>query len=450
MRTLYNLPRQIVPSGSFVVSRAKKEVLDAYLGTCVGVAMADRQAQVGGLIHLLLPEPTGTSQTWRPESYATTGLPMFIRSLCDNGASIERLRASIAGGALVGPVSGQDLSMDIGGRTVEAVEGIIRQRGIPIVKAETGGYFTCKLSLNLITWESEIHPISSRTKGSKFTFKRPTPEQLDEAIQDVHPIPQVALKIIRMFQGQLHNFSEVAREIRQDQVISAKVISLCNSAMFGLRKNIQSIDRAAVLLGEKQLLKLVLSASLENSFPNNGQGYSLCKGGLYRHALGTAAVAEILARHTGAAAPDIAYTAGLLHDIGKVVLDQYLAPISPLFYRRIHVDAVDLVDAENSVFGTDHSETGSSLARSWSLPEALIDSIEHHHNPERSKVNPPLTHLVYVADLIVSRFLVGQEMDRLNTDALDVHLEKLGLSMQHLPVIIDIIPHRVFETSFDG
>lgn len=445
-----NLPRQIVPSGNFAVEGTKRETLEAYLGSCVGVTLCDRSRQVGGLIHLLLPEPAGVGSVWQPESYASTGLPLFIRTLCEAGASVENLTASIAGGALVGPTSRDEMNLDLGGRTVEIVEGILRQRGIPVEMSETGGYFTCRLSLNLINWESEIHPVICGSPPGKFAFKRPTPEELDAAIENVHPIPQVALKIIRMFQVQLHNISDVAQEIRQDQIISAKVIRLCNSAMFGLRKNIQSIDRAAVLLGERQLLKLVLSASLENSFPKNGQGYSLCKGGLFKHALGTAKVSEVLARHTGKVPPDLAYTAGLLHDIGKVVLDQYIAPISPLFYRKMQSGISDSVDAENSIFDTDHTDVGARLGSAWSLPDDLIDTISHHHHPERSGTDIPLTHLVYVADLIMSRFLVGQEMDRLNTDALAECMGRLGLSIPRLPEVVSLIPNEVFRASFDG
>ncbi|MFO7600209.1 MAG: chemotaxis protein CheD, partial [Candidatus Desulfacyla sp.] len=102
------IPRRSVPSGSYVVSESKNLILEAFLGTCVGVSLCDQEAGVGGLIHLLLPEPTSSDIFDQPETYASTGLPLFIKALCDAGASRHRLEARIAGGALVGPLAERD------------------------------------------------------------------------------------------------------------------------------------------------------------------------------------------------------------------------------------------------------------------------------------------------------------------------------------------------------
>jgi putative nucleotidyltransferase with HDIG domain len=441
-----HLRRQPVPSGSFIVSGKKNEILEAYLGSCVGVTLRDREANVGGLIHLLLPEPTGADKDWHPENYASTGMPLFIRALCEAGASKSRLEACIAGGALVGPVSEMDLDLDIGGRTDEIVKEILALEGIPVLETETGGFFTCRLSLDLRNWESRIAPLGNPGNNVlQGPTLRPSQMQLEKAMEEVKPIPQIALKITRMIHDLNHSLQDMADDVRQDQVISAKVIRLCHSALFGSRMAIDSIDRALVMLGEKQFLQLVVSASLENFYPENGQGYSLCKGGVYKHALGTALVCERLAGFTGKIKGDIAYTAGLLHDIGKVVLDQYVAAASPLFYRRSQLDGMDLIAVEEEQFGVTHPEVGGRLAQLWSLPEILTDVIRHHHHPERSTVNPELTHLVYLADLLMSRFLVGQELERLDTKDLVSRLQKVGIASNQLPKVVDSIPRQVFN-----
>ena len=102
---------------------------------------------------------------------------------------------------------------------------------------------------------------------------------------------------------------------------------------------------------------------------NQVKGYSLCKGGLFQHALGVAMVAEGLAKLTGCVSSGVAYTAGLLHDIGKVVLDQYIASATPFFYRRTQVDGIGLCRVETDQFGVTHPEVGERLAESWSLPQ---------------------------------------------------------------------------------
>ncbi len=437
-----------MPSGTYVVSSKKDEILEAYLGTCVGVSLCDRTAEVGGLIHLLLPEPTGVAKPWQAECYATTGFPLFIQALCEAGAQTSRLEACIAGGALVGPVTGESFELDIGGRTTEIVQKILREKAIQVSKTETGGYFTCRLSLDLGTWESKINPIGDHFAPAEKDFKKPTSSEIDRCVHAVLPIPQVALKVLRMIRDSYCSMQDVAEEVRQDQVISAGVIRLCNSAFTAPRTKVDSIDRALVLLGEKMLLQIVVSAALKKFFSDSGKGYALCKGGLFQHALVVAMVAEELAGFTGKASPDIAYTAGLLHDIGKVVLDQYVASAYPFFYRRTQVEGIELCRAETDLFGVTHPEVGARLSESWSLPENLIDTIRYHHVPEQATIQPELTHLVYLADLLMSRFQVGHDLERLNTDALALSLQAVGLSPSEFPVIVDLIPRKIFRRTF--
>ncbi len=239
----------------------------------------------------------------------------------------------------------------------------------------------------------------------------------------------------------------MAQVIRQDQVTSARLLRLCNSAFFGLGRKIDSIDRALVLVGEKRFVQLTILASLEGFFPQAERGYSLCKGGLFNHALGTAIFAETLANFTGKVSADIAYTAGLLHDIGKVLLDQHLTSAYPLFYQRIQADGVDLIAVERETFGVSHTEMGGRLAKHWSLPESLTHAIRYHHHPEQATVDPELVHLVYLSDLLVSGFVTGLELERFKADRFTRRLEKIGLSPSHMPIIIDLIPQSVFESS---
>ncbi len=437
------LSRTVVASGSYACSKEGKVILEAYLGTCVGVTLCDRQAGVGGLIHLLLPEPNDMTSVWRPEVYASSGLPLFIQHLCREGAGKENLEACVAGGALVGTLSQQDLDLDIGGRTVDVVEGILRQEKIPIRKSEIGGYFCSRLSLNLHNWEVEVAPTGISTVAPAGPdFEKPSSERLDRIVEGISPIPQIALKVLRMISDQTYDFDDVAHEIMQDQVMSAKVLRFCNTVFCGVRTRVDSIERALFIVGEKWLRQLIVGAAMEGFLSQKEGGYSLCKGGLFHHSCGTAAVAKCLAQFTGSTPPDLAYTAGLLHDIGKVVLDQYMDCARPLFYRHVQVEGVDLIQAESELFGITHPEAGRRLATQWSIPENLTEAIQHHHQPDRAIVGLELTHLVYLADLIMSRFMVGQELEKLNTHVLASVLDKIGLHPDQLPSLIDRALHE--------
>jgi putative nucleotidyltransferase with HDIG domain len=160
-------------------------------------------------------------------------------------------------------------------------------------------------------------------------------------------------------------------------------------------------------------------------------------------------IAEKLANLTGKIEPSMAYTAGLLHDIGKVVLDQFINSGFPLFYRQLNEGGKNFSEVEKQVLGTDHTEVGASLALKWSFPESLVETIRHHHNPEDAQQYSELVHIVYLADLLMSRFHTGLELERLNTDALVVRLETIGLSISKLPALVDLIPLKVLESSPD-
>jgi putative nucleotidyltransferase with HDIG domain len=440
-----NLRKHHVTSGSFYVSRNTPLILQAFLGTCVGVALYDEEAGVGGLVHLLLPEPISEGSQFQPEKYASTGFPIFLRALYDQGASKNRLKAIIAGGALVGPLVSRDLHLDIGGRTVETVMHYLKQEKIQIEKSETGGFFTCCLNLNMHDWHCKIEPLGLDKLSNKTGIYVPSAHEIERTMEGIQPIPQVALKILRLINEEEHDIKELTEEIRQDQVICAKTLKFCNSAIFGCIKKIDSLDHALAFLGFKNLVKLAISTLMGDFYGRSDSGYSLCKGGLYHHAVGTAIISEKLANLTAKVKPGLAYTAGLLHDIGKVVLDQYIASAYPLFYRQLFEEETDFSSAEITNLGIDHTQVGSDLALSWSLPDSLIDTIRHHHKPENAVRYSELTHVVYLADLLMSRFRTGLELERLSTETLATNLRNLGFSTEKFSDIVDLIPAGVFK-----
>jgi putative nucleotidyltransferase with HDIG domain len=411
------------------------------------VALFDDEAQVGGLIHLLLPEPVSRAGSIQPEKYASTGFPLFLKAVCNEGASKSRLKAFIAGGALVGPLKDRDLHLDIGGRTAETVLQYLKAENIKVEKSETGGFFTCSINLNLLNGQCSIEPALTDPVSTTGEIHLSSAAEIEEAMEAIQPIPQVALKILRLIDSEEYEIKSLAEEIRQDQVISARTLKLCNSAAFAGSNRVESLDQALVLLGLRLLVKLVISVSVNEFFSHSGLGYSLCKGGLYHHAVGTAIIAEKLADYTGRAEPGLAYTAGLLHDIGKVVLDQSIAGAYPLFYRKLFEAENNFSEAEKEILGIDHTQVGSILARKWSFPESLIDIIRNHHEPEKAVRHLELAHVVCLADLLMCRFHSGLELERLNTEALASRMETIGLSTDKFADMVDLIPVGVFESS---
>lgn len=445
MTDIYMNEIKIVPSGSFYSGRTQPAVLQAFLGSCVGVTIYDKVAQVGGMAHFLLPKPISESEFINPDKYASTGLPVFLDQLRELGATNQNMEATIAGGAMVGSISELDMSLNIGGRTAEVVKSILSDEGIQISFAETGGLIACRLDLDLETGKASAQPTLSGPDRSMLDFIKPDPGEIDTTLKNVKPIPQVALKILRMINEGEYDIKKLSAEIKKDQVISAKTLQLCNTAFFNRRGSIDSLEDAILILGQDIIIKSVISVCVRQFFVQPKSSYSLCQGDLYHHALGTAIICERLAARTGIAQPSSAYTAGLLHDIGMVVIDQHMPPESSLFYKKMREQKSGIISAERKLLGIDHCEAGARLAKSWELPETIECCISYHHLPERSDNRCPIVHLVHIADFLMARFYTGMEIELIDVKHLKNRLNSIGLSPGEFIELVDMIPTRTLK-----
>ena len=434
-----------IAAGQFKAGKAQDIVYQAYLGTCLGVALYDQSAQTGGMIHILLPEPTGIASAAFPEKYASTGVIMLIKELIELGAAPENLKASIAGGALVGPVSQQDINLDIGGRSAEIVRSLLEKAGIKTIKSETGGFFTCTLELDMATGKTFIRPAQEYDGQLKPHFNAPSLDNILNTIDQLKPIPQTALKLLRMFQSNRSHLAEITQELSRDQVLAGQTLKLCNSALFTGMMQIDTIKDAVLLLGEDLLIKSVITAAVNAYYNQAGtSGYSLCRGGLFFNAVGVACAAEKIAERSGRVSSKAAYTAGLLHDIGKVVLDQYVAESSPLFFRELSRDNKSFMAIEKKILGITHGETGALLAKRWNFSQSLSEVIRLHHTPELAKNTRDLATVVYLATLIMEKFNSGFNLEKIQTQNFEAALDHLGFTATDLPELIDAIPINAF------
>jgi putative nucleotidyltransferase with HDIG domain len=431
----------IVPSGSMEIRRSGQ--MKAYLGSCVGLAILDTKRHIGGMIHILLPEPLCDIPESQLTYYASTGIPLFLNALVEEGAVREDLSAYISGGALVDPSTHQDLALNIGGRSLDITLRILRENNIPIKFLEASGTIGFCIMLDVGKATCTIEPVikEARAKGIQ-PASMPALSEIGKTIEDLQPVPQIALGIAGMISDEYSDIATIASEIRKDQVLVAEVLKLCNSSYLGIPRKVETIDEAIVILGSKALLQLIITAQAEKLLSCSEKGYSLMRGGLFYHALATARLSEKLSKLHGKIRPDLAYTAGLLHDIGKVVLDQYMARVQPMFYRILMAHGEDSSILEQKIFGINHNLAGLHLAESWKLPEVIKDVVLFHHSADKALKNKELVSLVYVADAITQKFLPGFEIEQINTAPFEDSLNYLGLTpnmiSNALSVLVDI------------
>jgi putative nucleotidyltransferase with HDIG domain len=207
---------------------------------------------------------------------------------------------------------------------------------------------------------------------------------------------------------------QVAAVLAEDPAMSVKVLKLTNSAFYGLAREIESVKQAVMIVGMEAIKNLVLSASVLDMFKGNNIDQE-SQESFWRHSLAAAFCGRMLARKvTGAGSvdPDTAFSSGLLHDVGKMVIACFLSDESAELAKARQADReTEDYQLEERVLGFNHAQIGAYLAEQWKLPRRLIDSIRFHHHPDRCEDETPLAQLVHLADHVAKRTFYDRYQD---------------------------------------
>ena len=213
-------------------------------------------------------------------------------------------------------------------------------------------------------------------------------------------VPTTASKLIALLNNPDADRDEIVQTLRVDNVLTAKLLRVCNSAHTGLKNPVGSIDQAVLILGDSAIYRMVCALGFGPAMGYEQPGQSIEANGLWSHSLSVGLGAEHLTKSNtfNQFAPSMSFTAGLLHDIGKLVLNQVLTPKTRAEIReKISAESLSRVGAEKAVLGVDHAEVGACLLQSWSLPEILVEGVAHHPAPVARPV-AQLSSVVYLAN----------------------------------------------------
>jgi len=200
-------------------------------------------------------------------------------------------------------------------------------------------------------------------------------------------VSPAALKLVGMLEQLDRATEEVVEVLKHDTVLTAKLLRACNASSLALAEPVGSIDQAVLILGYHKILEMALALAFGEALAVPMPGYAVEANELWSHSLVAAVAAELVARElpTGVD-PAVAFTGGLLHDLGKVVMAQTLTPERQAAIRyQIAEHGRSRAEAERAVLGTDHAEVGACLLRLWRLPEDLIEGVARHHEPEAER-----------------------------------------------------------------
>lgn len=216
-----------------------------------------------------------------------------------------------------------------------------------------------------------------------------------KALKNVPTLPDVFEAINRLLEDPDTAAEDIATIISSDQALSAKILRVVNSALHGFPGRISSITHALIILGFDVVQGLILSASVFDMMLGKGMQ------GLWKHSLGCATTAGVIARKTNHPHPEEVSIAALLHDIGKVIIKTELPEETCRIDEAIEKGKISTYEAEEQILGLNHSTVGRWLCEEWNLPNKLTDPIAYHHKPGMSEFVQVPTAIVHVADILV-------------------------------------------------
>jgi putative nucleotidyltransferase with HDIG domain len=256
-------------------------------------------------------------------------------------------------------------------------------------------------------------------------MNRLLPEQLAAGVQDLPSLPAVVMELLSSIEQDDIDISVLAKKVSYDQALTAKTLRLANSSSFGLQVKVTTIQQAITFLGFQATRNLITAAAITGCFPS-GRCEGFHDKAFWRHSIATAVCARALARRMRFN-QDIAFTAGLLHDIGKLVLvtghpDAYAQVVA---WRAQH--GGDWQEAERAVLGIDHVDAGIALAEHWNFSDTMRHAIACHHAPDMHGAGF-LAAIVHVANAIVHALDLAGEDDELVPRVSSVAWDAMGLN----------------------
>jgi putative nucleotidyltransferase with HDIG domain len=226
-----------------------------------------------------------------------------------------------------------------------------------------------------------------------------------EQIDNLPSLPSIVTKLIKVVNSPDSSAEDAASLIEKDPALTTKMLRLANSAFYGIPRSISSVSSAVVILGFNTIRSLVLSASVMKMFSNNKQ-QAIDKEKFWQHSIVCALAAKIIVRHfinVRMMDPESAFCAGILHDIGKLIFNEFAGEDYKTTCEYAIKNKVPLLDAERAVLGIDHAQIGRILADKWALPLDLEYSLVFHHAPFGADKLTDLVSTVHIADIITHK-----------------------------------------------
>ncbi len=266
--------------------------------------------------------------------------------------------------------------------------------------------------------------------GEKIASMRSLDDYIAQA-KHLVPAPQVLPQILPLLNQPEVDTRMVVDLIAFNQTLTANVLRLCNSAYYARGIRIDSLHGAVSLVGFRQIHDIVISVISAAALTRPQSGYGVEANDLWGHSVATAVAAQIVARDCSAD-QQIAFTAAILHDIGKIVLSVALEEVKDKVALLTKTENLSPYEIEMKLLGVNHAETGGRLLEQWNLPEHLAGAVRYHHQPAAAEGNEQLAACVFLGDFIAYLMGYGHGRHPLDLNTRDEALEILNLAPESI------------------
>jgi HD-like signal output (HDOD) protein len=263
------------------------------------------------------------------------------------------------------------------------------------------------------------------------------PRELKGLVKEIPTLPVIYQQLFRMMQDPDVSVPELSEVISQDQSLTAKILHLVNSAFYGVKKEIKTINRAVIILGFSAVRSAALAISVFDYFKGNDSSEQCSLEKFWEHSIAVAGICKVLNQKANLQLGEEAFVVGLLHDTGKLVMKKYFPADFTELGRHLLVNEKNWYEGEREIFKVDHAVIGKTVFRYWNFPVCIVEAIHLHHTPTAGASYPQLSALVHLADYLSYQLEMGSPLSRPPSACDDEALTILGLSLEqslfHLP-----------------
>ena len=263
-------------------------------------------------------------------------------------------------------------------------------------------------------------------------------EEIILSIERLRPMPGNVTRLMKEVDNPEASISNLAGMVSLDQALAAQVLQVSNSVSLGYARSCSTLYEAIMHIGLGRLKSILLASSATDMMKRRLTGYKLGEGELWHHSLVTAVISEWLAQALHYPNTEEAYVSGLLHDIGKLFLDQFVLRDYATIVEYVQKYHLQLWQLEEKIIGIDHARAGGLIAEHWNFPVVLVDAIRFHHAPSFARTNQRLPALVNLANFLAADYqqanncLSGSQMHPESLNILKIDIEKVVQLRAHL------------------